>query len=525
VNLTILRAMFEDARQQVLDNKVFRLLVILCGIPILFTFLIGFHEEHISLLWGFKEVSYADLAQNFGGGSFGTEELDSLFIQGAQEIFIAVFAGMFGMMLCIAATAFFVPRILEKGAADTLFSKPVGRMTILMSRYLAGILFVAFISVVLVVGMYLGFLVVSGYNDPGFLWGALTLVYLYAMMHSFSTAVAVWTRSSTAAILLTIFLFMICGAVHGGWIGYSYHLEQQEVAELRSEAVSDEEESDEESAEDEEEEDGSFVDVLLDTLSVLHYVLPKTSDADMITAKVKRAITEKDPQIETEDGDLLVKLPPTGFALVEESRGKLETTGVTWISESEGGEADGRVSIRRYERPEVEREIAGRTRVRPLYSREAAEELHEELEEQGEDPDTDDTNVSNVRVLDVKWEPEDGGTRNNRLFFHFGEYMYEVDIVLAKDFVPQVSSDEEESGGGNEAQDFWEESRWRRRFFQNGNVVLGQLAGMNPDEWYRKTFDWDAELKYNIFFSIGTTLAFILAMLALAWFRLRQIDF
>ena len=36
-------------------------------------------------------------------------------------------------MFCIAATAFFVPRMLEKGAADTLFTKPLSRVVLLLS--------------------------------------------------------------------------------------------------------------------------------------------------------------------------------------------------------------------------------------------------------------------------------------------------------------------------------------------------------------------------------------------------------
>ena len=61
MNLTILRALFEDARQQVLDNKVFRLLILLTALPILGTFLVGFREDHISFLWGYQVIEYDEL--------------------------------------------------------------------------------------------------------------------------------------------------------------------------------------------------------------------------------------------------------------------------------------------------------------------------------------------------------------------------------------------------------------------------------------------------------------------------------
>jgi ABC-type transport system involved in multi-copper enzyme maturation permease subunit len=502
VNTTILRALFEDARQQVLDNKVFRLLIILTAIPILATFLIGFREEHISFLWGLKTVQYDDLLGAFGGArAFNSAEVHVALIQAVQELMVNFFAGSLGMMLCIAATAFFAPRILEKGAADTIFSKPVSRMTILLSRYFAGILFVAFIGAVLVVGMYLGFLTTSGYNDLGFLWGALTLVYLYAMMHAFSIAVAVFTRSSTAAILLTLFLFMFCGGIHGGWITYEYFQQQELVAALRS---GDPEASDEEDTE--EEESSAVVETLATILKVTHFVLPKTSDADMITRKLRRAIMEKPPVIETKDGDFLLKNGPEGFELVAESAEEFEEGGVRWTSLGDDGTERGRVRVRRYEREMVERTIGSRTRTRPMTSKDASDALEEELEGSVESLETSNDQLSGVRVIRVSWR--DGVWNHDRLYFTFDEWMYEVETELLDGYL---------EGGA--------ERRWRSQFLYQGNVVLGQVAGMTPDRWYEKVFTWDAELKYNVFFSIGSSLAFVVAMLSLAWLRLRKIDF
>jgi len=502
VNGTILRALFEDSRQQVLDNKVFRLLIILTALPILVTFLIGFHEESISLLWGWKEITYEEIISNFGGGNPGTEELNVMFIQGIQNLILLVFVGMFGMMLCIAATAFFAPRILEKGAADTLFSKPVSRMTILMSRYFAGILFVAFISSVLVLGMYLGFWITSGYNDPGFLWGALTLVYLYAMMHAFSIGVAVFTRSSTAAILLTIFLFMICGGVHGGWVTYEYFQEQDFVNQLRSEDFDDEEEGDGEA------DESTVVQVLVGTLKTLHFVLPKTSEADMITTKLQRAVTEKAPQVETDDGDLVVKIEPPGYVRIDSTADALETTGVEWKADTDEEGFHGTVSMRRYEREVIEKKIGSRTKRLPMNAKDASDAFEEELEAREVDPSSDNIRLSGIRAISISWQDPGLGVLGERVFFHYGDYLYEVEHLA-----PSDGSSEEEM------------RELRRQFLQHGNIVLGQIAGMSPDVWFAKVFDWDAVWKYNIFFSIGSSLAFIAAMLGLAWLRLRRIDF
>lgn len=495
-----MRALFEDARQQVLDNTVFRLLLLLTAIPILFTFMVGFHEEHISLLWGWQEITYKDFMSNFGGVPAGTTDMGARAIQAVQSATLTFFVGSLGMMLCIAATAFFAPRILEKGAADTLFSKPVTRMAILLSRYFAGILFVAFISSILVLGMYLGFWINSGHNDPGFLWGAITLVYLYAMMHAFSMVVAVFTKSSTAAILLTIALFMVSGGVHGAWLTIEFFQGQEQVALLRAGG-------DEEDDEDKDEE-SPILDALATTVAVAHYILPKTSDADIITEKLRRALTESTPLIDTDNGDFLLKSGPIGFVMVEDSADGFEGAGMKWVPESEEDAGADTVSIKRYPRPEVEKTIGSRTRTRSLLSKDVAKERKAELEEQGAKVELDNTKLSGVRTYRLIWTAKGETTRHRDLFFHFDDWIYEFEI----------------SGEPSEM-DSRQSRIMRRRFLEHGNIILGKISGMDPKTWYMDAFTWDAEWKYNILFSIGSSLAFIFSMLGIAWLRLRRLDF
>ena len=190
MNAHVIRALLEDAFYQVLDNKVFRLLAILAIVFIAPTFLIGFHPHDITLLFGWQHVEYADLFRLVGQPPPEVKDVHVEVIRVVQSIFVDKLAGNFGTLFCIAATAFFVPRMLEKGAADIVFSKPVSRLALLLARYFSGILFVGILAFLLVVGMHVGFLVTSGYSDSGFLWSALTLVYVFALIHAFSTCVA-----------------------------------------------------------------------------------------------------------------------------------------------------------------------------------------------------------------------------------------------------------------------------------------------------------------------------------------------
>ena len=206
-----LRALGWDALFQVLDNWVFRILAVLALVPILASFLLGFREDEVVFLFGLRRWDYDGLLRTFGGMAGGLEDAQGHVIQAFVQLIFAQLVGTFGVLFCIAATAFFVPRMIEKGAADVLFHKPIGRLALYLSRYCAGLLFVGLLSVVLVVGTYLGILLVSGYNDPGILFGALSLTYLFGLVYSVCMLIGTVTRSTVASILLSVLFFAVNG--------------------------------------------------------------------------------------------------------------------------------------------------------------------------------------------------------------------------------------------------------------------------------------------------------------------------
>ena len=117
MNPNTIKALGRDALYQVLDNSVFRILVGLTTIPILLTFLIGFRESEIVFLFGLQRWSYDGLlqflgnVQGLGAGAF--PEAQSLVIDVLLSLIFDYVVGWFGVLFCIAATAFFVPNMIE----------------------------------------------------------------------------------------------------------------------------------------------------------------------------------------------------------------------------------------------------------------------------------------------------------------------------------------------------------------------------------------------------------------------------
>ena len=282
MNGNLVKALALDAIYQVLDNWVFRILVILVALPILFFFVVGFREDSIVILFGVAEYSYDWV----GGLSGGIDPRDWL-VRRLTSIFIDFFGGTIGVVLSIAATAFFVPRMIEKGSADVLFHKPVHRGLLYLSRYAAGLLFICTITVLAVVGIYAGQRLVSGFNDPGILWAALTLTYLFGLLHCVSMLIGVLTRSTVAAILVTLIFYVLNGGVHNLWIFFQQMREESSAAEM----VAALQQEDQAEGEDGEEDGPNLMVTLLDSgLSVAHYILPKTTDATFITDKLRKTL-------------------------------------------------------------------------------------------------------------------------------------------------------------------------------------------------------------------------------------------
>jgi len=82
-----------------------------------------------------------------------TVDLDKL-VLGFESGF-AGFLYVVGTFLAIFATAHLVPRLMEKGTVDLYLSRPVGRVPLLLSRYLGGLLLAASNVVYLLGAMWL----------------------------------------------------------------------------------------------------------------------------------------------------------------------------------------------------------------------------------------------------------------------------------------------------------------------------------------------------------------------------------
>ena len=112
------------------------------------------------------------------------------------------------------------------------------------------------------------------------------------------------------------------------------------------------------------------------------------------------------------------------------------------------------------------------------------------------------------QLIVVRWQE---GSANDalyraRFFFHFSDWLYEVDLTVPRNHMDDETYEE-----------------WENDFFWG--LALGAQQFRGPMQWYDDEFGWKSPWKFNAFFSIGTSLAFAMFCLGLSVFRLNRYDF
>jgi hypothetical protein len=120
-----------------------------------------------------------------------------------------------GTFLAVFATAHLVPRLQEKGTIDLYLSRPVGRVPLILSRYVAGLLLAAGNVVYLIGSVWLVVVVKTRVVHPRFLLAGAIVLFAIAALLAFAFLVGVVTSSTGVSIMATFALFFL-GAILAG---------------------------------------------------------------------------------------------------------------------------------------------------------------------------------------------------------------------------------------------------------------------------------------------------------------------
>jgi ABC-type transport system involved in multi-copper enzyme maturation permease subunit len=126
---------------------------------------------------------------------------------GGFEMVFSVVLFMLATFLAVFATAHLVPRMQEKGTIDLYLARPVSRLQLILSRYLAGLLLSATNIVFLFGSIWAIVFWKTRVARPQFLAAAAVVFFVIAVLLAFSFLVGVKTSSTAVSIMAT---FAIC---------------------------------------------------------------------------------------------------------------------------------------------------------------------------------------------------------------------------------------------------------------------------------------------------------------------------
>jgi ABC-2 type transport system permease protein len=132
------------------------------------------------------------------------------------ETGFSVFLYFLCTFLAIFATAHLVPRMQEKGTIDLYLARPVSRVRLLLSRYVAGLILAGSNVIYLMGSIWAIVAWKTGVMNPRFLLAGSIIFLIIAVLLAFAFLVGVFTSSTAVSIMTSygIFFFGLMLAAH-----------------------------------------------------------------------------------------------------------------------------------------------------------------------------------------------------------------------------------------------------------------------------------------------------------------------
>ncbi len=117
-------------------------------------------------------------------------------------------------ILALVSTSGIIPDFITGGSIEMVLSKPIGRLRLFLTKYLAGLLFVLLQVSVFAVASWLVIGLRAGAWEPVLFLAIPIVVALFSFLFAFQVLVGMVTRSAIASLLITFCLWVCIWAMH-----------------------------------------------------------------------------------------------------------------------------------------------------------------------------------------------------------------------------------------------------------------------------------------------------------------------
>jgi ABC-type transport system involved in multi-copper enzyme maturation permease subunit len=193
-------ALFVDAYRQLNSKKMFWVCLIINAVIVLVFLAIGVTDSgNLSFLWFKTPIPlYMSRAE--------------LYVTVFNNFGIGFWLAFVGTILALVSTAGIFPDWITAGSIDLYLSKSISRLRLFFTKYLSGLLFVTLQVAVFSAASFLVIGIRGGVWAPGVFLAVPLVVCLFSYLYSVCVLLGLMTRSTVAAILLTmVFWFVLWG--------------------------------------------------------------------------------------------------------------------------------------------------------------------------------------------------------------------------------------------------------------------------------------------------------------------------
>ena len=134
-----------------------------------------------------------------------------------------------GLLIAILVTANIIPQTFESGTLNLLLSKPLGRSSLYIAKFVGGCIFVSVCASVLFVGIWLWMGIALGIWERSTLISIPLYILVFAIYYSVSGFIGLTTRSTIMAIVVTGVFWAMCSVVGFTYQFFSARMEGMEV--------------------------------------------------------------------------------------------------------------------------------------------------------------------------------------------------------------------------------------------------------------------------------------------------------
>lgn len=208
------------------------------------------------------------------------------FVHFWEDTIVNTVGASIALLISAIVTAFFIPNMLRKGTVDLLLVKPIHRPTLLLYKYIGGLVFMFLNTTFVVAGMWLILGLRTGIWGTGFLASIPVLTFQFAFYYAVSALFGVLTRSAIVSILMSCLAWFVFSFVIG--TGYATIDATRKMPELfagRQDPGKDDE-KEKKKADDAAPMPRPLPEWVYTTADIVHLVTPRLRDLDSLTTKL-----------------------------------------------------------------------------------------------------------------------------------------------------------------------------------------------------------------------------------------------